>query len=67
MQEFNYINDLGYPKKLVVRPLNGKGLYAITLWNMANGECCGMGEATTQELKDFLLNYGYIFNEEKMK
>lgn len=63
MKEFNYINDLGCPKKLVVRPLNGKGLYATTIWNMWNGECCGVGEATAQELDEFLKNYGQRFEE----
>lgn len=63
MQEFNYINDLGCPKKLVVRPLNDKGLYATTIWNMANGELCMVGEATAQELDDFLRYYGYTFEE----
>lgn len=65
MQVFDYINNLGCPKRLVARPLNGQGLYAVTIWNMANMERCGMGEATAQELKKFLRNYGYTFNEEE--
>lgn len=64
MQEFNYTNKLGCPKKLVAQPLNGQGLYAVTIWDMANGERCGIGEATAQELKDFLRKYDCTFNEE---
>lgn len=64
MREFNYINKLGCPKKLVARSLNSQGLYAVTIWNMANGERCGTGEVAEQELKKFLHNYGYTFNEE---
>ena len=59
MKEYNYINDLGCPKKLVVRPLNGKGEYTTTIWNILNGECCGIGQATAKELNEFLAHYGY--------
>ena len=63
MKVFYYVNDLGCHKRLVVRPSNGDGVYTTTIWNMENGEMCGVGKATAQELKDFLAHYGQIFEE----
>ncbi len=58
MKEFNYINDLGARKKLVVYPLNESGKHPVTLWCMENGELAGTGELTPEEVKDWLAHYG---------
>ena len=63
MRIFDYVNDLGCHKRLIIKPLNDDGLYAHTLWNMENGECCGSGKATMQELKEFLAHYGLEFDK----
>ena len=56
-KEYCYINDLGRMKKIVIgEKKNGK--YPINLWDMQNGEFCGFGEKTPEELQDFLDHYG---------
>ena len=57
MREFNYVNDLGLRKKIVIHPKeNGK--YSVTIWDMKHGEYCGGGEVTAQKLNEFLEHYG---------
>ena len=63
---FDYINDLGCPKQMVVSPKDANGQYFVTIWNMLNGEHCGSGHATFEEVYDFLAHYGYFISEEEM-
>ena len=65
MKEFNYVNDLGCPKKLVVYEKNEEGLYPVVLWNMMNGECCGSTQMNAQEIKDYLTHYHIDANFEE--
>ena len=58
MKEYNYVNALGYHKKLVVGPIDKNGKYPVTLWCTDNGEFCGSGKFTSEELKDWLNHYG---------
>lgn len=62
MREFNYVNDLGLHKKIVIHT-EENGKYSVTLWDMRYGEYCGGGTVTAQELNAFLEHYGI---EERM-
>ncbi len=57
MREFNYVNDLGFHKRIVVG-IKKNSKYPITLWDMEHGEYCGSGNVTAQELNEFLEHYG---------
>ena len=57
MKEFNYVNGLGYPKKIVVYEKNEEGLYPVVLWDMTHGEFCGSAQMSAQEIRDYLLHY----------
>ena len=57
MKEYNYVNDLGVPKKLLVWPINENGKHPFIMWCMSNGEMSNSGEVTDEELKDFLSHY----------
>lgn len=57
MREFDYVNDLGFHKRLVV-DIKENGKYPVTLWDMEHGEYCGHGNMTAQELNEFLAHYG---------
>lgn len=63
---FNYINDLGCPKQMVVSPKDTNDQYPVTIWNLRNGEHCGSSRVTFKELHDFLAYYGYFIREEEM-
>ena len=56
MKEYNYINDIGEPKKLVVYDLKDEK-YSVVLLSRRTGDCCGTGELTPQELSDYLKHY----------
>lgn len=60
---FNYINLLGIPKQLVVRTLDGIK-FTWVRWEMVHGEHNGSGEATADELQEFLNSYGFNFRKE---
>ena len=61
MKIFNYTNDHGYHKRLCVyEEENGK--YPCVLWSMDNGELCGTGQLTREEINDLLSNYGLSFD-----
>ena len=62
MHEFDYVNDLGFHKRLVV-DIKENDKYPVTLWDMEHGEYCGSGNMTAQELNEFLAHYGI---EERM-
>ena len=56
MKEYNYINDIGEPKRLVVYEIkNGK--YPVVLWSMRTGDWCGSREMTEKELTEYLKHY----------
>lgn len=57
IKEYDYINDLNEPKKLVVHPLKN-GVYMCTLWSRRTGDFCGSGKLTSDELHDMLAHYG---------
>ena len=59
VKEYNYHNDFGYYKKLVVYPKkNGK--YPVIIWNNGTGDNCGSGELTEEQLNEFLRHYKFI-------
>ena len=61
MKIFNYTNSYGYHKRLCVyAEENGK--YPCVLWCMDNGELCGNGQLTREEINDLLSNYGLSFD-----
>lgn len=61
MKSFDYINDLGCPKRLQVWATPEPDKFNVILWNMANGEFCGSAEMNAKEINDFLSNYGFTF------
>lgn len=56
IKEYNYVNGINEPKKLVVYPLKG-GQYPCTLWSRRTGDFCGGSSLTPDELHDFLAHY----------
>lgn len=59
MKSYNYINDLGCPKRIDIDVENPKdNKYYSIIWNMQNGELCGSGYNSKEELIDFLMHYG---------
>lgn len=61
MKEYNYTNDLGYHKKLIIGELKD-GKYPVTLWSNDTGDFCGTGNMTPQQLTDFLIHYHFTAN-----
>lgn len=61
MKEYNYTNDLGYHKKLIIGELKD-GKYSVTLWSNDTGDFCGTGSMTPQQLTDFLIHYHITAN-----
>lgn len=57
IKEYEYINDINEPKKLVVYPLKD-GVYPCFLWSTRTGDCCGSGSLTPDRLHDWLAHYG---------
>lgn len=57
IKEYNYINDINEPKKLVVHPLKD-GVYPCTLWSRRTGDFCGSGNLTPDGLHEWLAHYG---------
>lgn len=58
MEEYNYTNAYGYHKKLVVYPIGENGLRHVELWCWDNGEWCGCGDFTEEELAQYLDHFG---------
>ncbi len=56
-KEYDYVNDINEPKKLVVYPLKD-GTYPCMLWSRRTGDLCGHGNLTPDELHDLLAHYG---------
>ena len=59
MKNYDYINTLGYRKRLTVdtnKLPNGK--YSCTLWSRDTGDFCGSGELTYKEIDELLKHYG---------
>lgn len=57
IKEYNYVNDINEPKKLVVYPLKD-GKYPCILWSTRTGDFCGSGNLTPDELHNWLAHYG---------
>lgn len=60
MKIFDYTNDHEYHKRLCVYE-EEKGKYPCILWCMDNGELCGSGQLTREEINELLSNYGLSF------
>jgi len=56
MKEYNYKNDCGYNKKLLVE-LREDGDYNFSIWSMDTGDFCGAGSMTKEKLDAFLEHY----------
>ena len=57
LKEYDYTNDIGWPKKMVIdAPEDGK--YNVTIWDRKHGEYCGGGRKTIDELNEILAHYG---------
>ena len=54
-KKYQYTNDMGVPKTLVGTP--NKNIYDFTIWNNLNGELCGSGQLTKEQLDQFLSHY----------
>ena len=57
IKEYNYINDINEPKKLVVYPLKD-GVHPYALWSRRTGDLCGNGTLTPERLHQWLEHYG---------
>ena len=60
MHKYNYTNSLGWRKSLIVNTdkINENGRFPVSLWCLDNGEFCGNGDMTYQELKEYLEHFG---------
>lgn len=58
MKVFHYTNDMGCHKQLVVNSVSEEGVCSVSIWSDDNGEYCGSGRMTVQELDNFLAHYG---------
>lgn len=57
--EYRYTNDMGYRKLLTISFAAKDGdKYLCNLWCEDNGEFCGSGYLTEQEIKEMLSHYG---------
>lgn len=62
-QHYDYVNDLGYHKRLTVEfPKRENGKYFCSLWSRDTGDCCGTGDLTENEIEEMLSHYGLHFN-----
>ena len=53
---FNYINDIGYHKQLVVEDIPENDELHVELF--AYGELCGVGDMTREKINQYLEHYG---------
>lgn len=53
---FNYVNDLGYHKRLVVEDIPEDDKLSCLIFG--NGELCGKGMLTREEINQLLAHYG---------
>lgn len=53
---FNYTNDIGESKKIVIGKLTDEGYY-VSLWSNRTGDLCGHGYITKEKLFDYLKHY----------
>ena len=57
MQEFRYTNTLGFRKILNINETpDADGKYHCILWSADNGELCGSGNLTLDEIKEYFKN-----------
>ena len=56
-KEYDYKNDIGRRKKIVFYEMKD-GKYPFELWDMQNGEFCGRGHMTREEMNEFFEHYG---------
>lgn len=59
LKEYNYRNDFGYYKKLIVYPKKNDK-YPVSIWSNDTGDYCGSGEMTEKQLNEFLHHYKFI-------
>lgn len=58
VKTYNYKNAYGYMKQLVVFLDNVEdGKYLANLWCLNNGEFCGSGRLSKEEIQDWLVHY----------
>jgi hypothetical protein len=57
IKEYDYINSINEPKKLVIYPLKDR-VYPFILWSRRTGDFCGHGHLTPDELHNWLVHYG---------
>ena len=59
IRKFNYVNDMGYNKQLVVYLDDAEdGKYECTLWSTDTGDLCGSGRLSKDQINDLLEHYG---------
>lgn len=58
IKKYEYINDIGEPKILVIGDKIDNGKYPYNLWSNRTGDLCGYGTLEEEELKDWLNHYG---------
>lgn len=57
MKTFHYTNSFGFHKILDIEETpNANGKYHCILWCADNGEYCGSGDLTTEEIKEYFKN-----------
>lgn len=57
MKTFFYTNSLGFRKMLDIKETpDTNGKYHCTLWSASNGELCGSGDLTIEEIKEYFKN-----------
>lgn len=61
MKEYNYTNDLGYHKKIIIDNIQNNE-YHVLLFSNDTGDLCGQGKMTKQELTEYLSHYGIKVN-----
>lgn len=65
MQTFHYTNTYGFHKMLDINETpDANGKYHCILWCTDNGELCGSGDLTVEEIKDYFRenNISGVFN-----
>lgn len=57
-RSYDYINDIGEPKRICVEDKNDNGEYPITIWSTRTGDFCGSGTITEEKLEEWFEHYG---------
>lgn len=59
MKEFTYVNQNGRLHRMIIRPINNVGKYAVTIWDTMSGKFCGCNDYTAEQIASFLARCGY--------